>query len=121
VTNEDKVDEVGLRESPTRKGNWDIKSLHTSNRISHLGVYRTSLVRQIGGFRIGYEGAQDHDLVLRCVEQLRNDQIIYIPHILYHWRIHSESTSYMRSAKPYAIEAKKRALDDHRLRLQKKI
>ena len=112
-TDEDKVDEQGLRESPTKKGGWDPKSLQTSNRISHLGVYRTSLARQVGGFRVGFEGAQDHDLVLRCVELLRDDQIIYIPKILYHWRIHANSTAHMRSSKPYAAKARSKALQDH--------
>ncbi|RZL04449.1 MAG: glycosyltransferase [Rubrivivax sp.] len=116
-TDEDKIDELGQRESPTRKGEWDIKSLQTLNRVSHLGVYRTSLVRQIGGFRVGYEGAQDHDLVLRCVEQLRDEQIIYIPEILYHWRIHAQSTAHMRTSKPYAATARIKALQDHATRM----
>ncbi|RZI82889.1 MAG: glycosyltransferase [Rubrivivax sp.] len=116
-TDEDKVDEQGLRESPTKKGAWDARSLQTSNRISHLGVYRASLVRQLGGFRVGYEGAQDHDLVLRCVEQLRDDQIVYLPKVLYHWRIHADSTAHTRSSKPYAAKARAKVLRDYANRM----
>ena len=116
-TDEDKIDEQGARESPTRKGPWDVKSLLTVNRISHLGVYKTELVRKLGGFRMGYEGAQDHDLVLRCVEQIADSQVAYIPKVLYHWRIHVNSTAHMRSSKPYAQEARRKTIQDHFSRL----
>ena len=31
------------------------------NAVCHLGVYATDLVEEVGGFRVGCEGAQDHD------------------------------------------------------------
>ncbi len=112
-SDEDKVDGESRRESPTRKKGWDRAELCQYNSISHLGVYRTDLVREIGGFKIGYEGSQDHDLALRCVERLTDQQIIHIPKILYHWRIHENSTSHMQAAKPYALTARNRAIRDH--------
>lgn len=118
-SDEDKIDEQGNRESPTRKEPWKPELLTDVNRLSHLSTYRTSLIRQLGGFRIGYEGAQDHDLALRCVEQLSPKQIVYIPKVLYHWRIHEHSTARDKSTKPYALSARKRALKEHFQRLGK--
>lgn len=118
-SDEDKVDEQGNRESPTQKEPWKLALLTDVNRLSHLSTYRTSLIRQIGGFRLGYEGAQDHDLALRCVERLKPEQIVYIPIVLYHWRIHEHSTARDKSTKPYALTARKRALEDHFDRLRK--
>jgi GT2 family glycosyltransferase len=76
----------------------------------HFGVYRRSLVQQIGGFRVRYEGSQDYDLVLRLTE--KTDKIYHIPNILYHCRIHVNSTAENLDRKNYAIEAAKNALAD---------
>jgi glycosyltransferase involved in cell wall biosynthesis len=120
-SDEDKIDELNLRESPTDKGPWDPEKLRVNNYISHLGVYRSDLVRAIGGFRLGFEGAQDHDLALRCTEKLARHQIIYVPKILYHWRIHANSTAASRRAKPYALQARDRCLAEHQRRLQENV
>jgi hypothetical protein len=118
-SDEDKINEQGQRESPARKPSWHRSSLLECNRVSHLAVYQTDLVATVGGFRVGYEGAQDHDLVLRCSEQVPDHQIIHIPEILYHWRIHENSTAHMRSAKPYALNARKKVLQDHHVRTRR--
>ena len=76
----------------------------------HLGVYRRYLVQQIGGFRVGYEGCQDYDFVLRLTE--KTDRIYHISDVLYHWRIHPNSTAGNLAAKNYAIDAAKKALSD---------
>lgn len=81
--------------------------------ICHLGAYRTDLVRKLGGFREGYEGAQDYDLALRCTEQLTPQQIVHIPRVLYHWRSHPGSTAQAGSEKNYALLVGERALNDH--------
>lgn len=112
-TDEDKVDQNGQREAPIRKKDWGPECLLKFNSISHFGTYRTQLVRDIGGFRVGYEGSQDHDLALRCTEHLKPDQIIHIPRILYHWRIHANSTAQTTTAKPYAVTAREQAIKDH--------
>jgi len=83
------------------------------NYINHLGVYRTGLLREIGGFREGFEGSQDYDLALRCVERLDPAQVRHIPRILYHWRIVTGSLAAVPDAKPYAKEAARRAIDGH--------
>lgn len=112
-SDEDKVDENNQREAPIRKKDWGPECILKFNSISHLGVYKTQLVKDIGGFRVGYEGSQDHDLALRCIEQLRQDQIVHIPKILYHWRIHANSTAQTSTAKPYAVTARNNAIQDH--------
>lgn len=119
-SDEDKVNADNLREAPTRKPGWDRNAILKYNSISHLGVFKTQLVRDIGGFKVGYEGSQDHDLALRCIEHLSDEQIIHIPEILYHWRIHADSTAHMQSAKPYALNARNRAIQDHISRTKNK-
>lgn len=116
-SDEDKIDEQGCRFGPYFKPAFDIHLLRSQNMVSHLGAYRRSLVSEVGGFREGYEGSQDHDLVLRCVERLRPDQVIHIPRVLYHWRVHAQSTASGQDAKPYAIDASRRAVQDHLDRL----
>ncbi|MCB5484567.1 glycosyltransferase family 2 protein, partial [Blautia faecis] len=70
------------------------------NYICHLAVLRTSLVREVGGFTVGLEGVQDHDLFLRITEKTKN--IYHIPKILYHWRMIEGSTSLSVDNKAYA-------------------
>ncbi len=116
-SDEDKIDTSNLRESPTQKGGWSPETLRVHNYISHLGLYKTELVRFIEGFRIGLEGAQDHDLALRCSELISPEQIVYVPKILYHWRIHEHSTASSKRAKPYAIKARERCIAEHKVRM----
>lgn len=116
-SDEDKIDEDGERSAHYFKSDWNPDLFLSQNMISHLGVYRTDLVRAVGGFRVGYEGSQDYDLALRCIERIRADQIHHIPRVLYHWRIHPESTAHDLAAKPYAITAGERALNDHLKRI----
>lgn len=117
-SDEDKVGPDGLRESPSRKSNWHPSMLDKENLISHLGVYRTELIKSIGGFRKGFEGAQDHDLALRCTELLDARHILHIPEILYHWRVHPESTANSVDAKPYALVARELCLKEHATRMR---
>ena len=81
--------------------------------FSHLGAYRTSLVNSVGGFRVGIEGAQDYDLALRCIEKINQADIKHIPRVLYHWRTHAGSTASSLYAKPHAMIAGERALNEH--------
>ena len=109
----DKVDEEGVQSEPYFKPDWNSDLFLSQNLFSHLGAYRADLLKAVGGFRVGYEGAQDYDLALRCTERIRPDQIVHIPRVLYHWRMHADSTAYTADAKPYAMIAGERALNDH--------
>ena len=112
-SDEDKINEVGSRHSPYFKCDWNPDLFYSHNMITHLGVYRTELVKKIGGFRIGFEGAQDYDLALRCIECILPSQIVHIPRILYHWRVHNGSTAKSSDSKPYAMLAGERAINEH--------
>jgi O-antigen biosynthesis protein len=109
-TDEDKILPDGSLKDAFFKQDWCPDSFLARMYICHLGTYRTSIVREIDGFRPGYEGSQDYDLVLRFTE--KTDKIFHISKILYHWRIHPESTAGGMGAKPYATNAAKLALHD---------
>ena len=76
-------------------------------------MLRADLVRKVGGFRLGVEGSQDWDLVLRVLEQIDPSQVVHVPHILYHWRSHPDSTASSLAAKPYVVEASRRVVQEH--------
>ena len=111
-SDEDKVNDDGIRSCPHFKPAFNIDLLLSYNFISHLGVYRRDILKQIGGFRVGYEGSQDHDLALRTALESSPDQIIHIPRVLYHWRAHSESTASNPDSKDYTTESGHRAVQD---------
>lgn len=115
-SDEDKIDNHGARSNPFFKTDWNPQLFLSQNFINHLGVYRTALMREIGGFREGYQGSQDYDLTLRCIEKLRPEQVRHIPRILYHWRMAEGSLAAVPDAKPYAKEAARRAIGDHLIR-----
>ena len=111
-TDEDKIDMQEQRSDPHFKSDFAMHSLYGGNYICHFSVIRKKLIDKIGGFRIGYEGAQDFDLFLRLIDN--TNKIYHIPKILYHWRMIPGSTAVGGDgAKNYAGEAGKRALEDY--------
>lgn len=112
-SDEDKIDVAGHRYEPYFKSDFNYELLLAQNMISHLGVYRTSLLRELGGFRVGYEGAQDYDLALRVVERAAPAQIVHVPYVLYHWRAIAGSTALDEGEKDYAAEAGRKAVAEH--------
>jgi glycosyltransferase involved in cell wall biosynthesis len=112
-SDEDKIDEDDVRSNSFFKTDWNPELFLGQNYINHLGCYRVDLLREIEGFREGFEGSQDYDLALRCVERLRPEQVRHIPRILYHWRMIAGSLAAVVDAKPYAREAARRAIADH--------
>ena len=104
-SDEDKMDLQGKRYAPYFKPDWNPELLLSHNFICHLGVYKTEQVRTLGGFDSAFDGAQDYDLALRYVAELKPEQIIHIPRVLYHWRAVAGSTAKGVQEKPYA-EAK---------------
>ncbi|GAA3525370.1 glycosyltransferase [Zobellella aerophila] len=112
-SDEDKINEAGKRFSPHFKSDWNPELFFSQNYVSHLGVYRHSILKKIGGFRIGLEGSQDYDLILRCLPHLSDEQIIHIPRVLYHWRVVEGSTALCSEEKSYTTEAGIKALRDY--------
>lgn len=111
-SDEDKIDAEGNRFDPHFKADWSPDTLMGNNYISHLGVYRSSIVKSLGGFRKGYEGSQDYDLVLRVTEQIPEDHIYHIDKVLYHWRTIPGSTASSGEAKSYIYDSGVKALTD---------
>jgi GT2 family glycosyltransferase len=112
-SDEDKVDAHNTRFDPYFKSDLNYELFLAQNMVCHLGVYRTALVRELGGFRAGYEGAQDYDLALRVYEQLAPQQVVHVPRVLYHWRAISGSTALGAGEKNYAAAAGRKAVAGH--------
>jgi len=106
----DKIDENGKRSGPNFKPGWSPDLLLSSNYVGHLGVYRRSIVEEIGGFRGEFDGCQDYDLVLRFTE--KTDRIHHVPKILYHWRTVAGSVALSPTNKDYIREKAHRALSE---------
>lgn len=110
-SDEDKTDDDGVRfYMPYFKSDWAPDTLMAHMYTCHLGVYRRSVAVDLGGLRTGVEGSQDYDFTLRFTE--KTDRIAHIPKVLYHWRVREESTAGSQMAKPYILEAAKKAKED---------
>ncbi|MBK7083934.1 MAG: glycosyltransferase [Flavobacteriales bacterium] len=101
---------AGSAQRAALRPQWCPDHLLSRNYFGHLVVARTQLLREVGGFRLGFEGSQDHDLLLRITE--RTGRIAHIPRVLYHWRIHAGSAARSEEVKPYAYEAARRAITE---------
>ena len=111
-TDEDKVtSDLSERYQPNFKPDFNLDLLRSNNYICHLLVVKKTLVQEVGGQKKEFDGAQDHEFLLRCIEKAKG--IEHIPKVLYHWRVHAGSTSGGTDAKPYVAAAAKKALADH--------
>lgn len=110
-TDEDKINEKGdYRFDPHFKQDYAIDTFRSYNYICHFSVFRKDLMDKINGFREGFNGSQDYDIILRATEQAKN--IRHIPKILYSWRVHSGSTAGNPKNKMYCYDSAKKALDE---------
>ncbi|WP_052418629.1 glycosyltransferase family 2 protein [Methanolacinia paynteri] len=109
----DKIDKYGERSDPFFKFDFSLPALLSTNYPFHLFVCRKSLIDSVGGLRSEFDGAQDYDLILRVVERTTPEKIAHIDKVLYHWRIIPESSAHSTSAKPYAYNAGKLALQGY--------
>ena len=112
-SDEDLIDENGRRSSPKVKPEFSRDRFYSSNLVTHLSVFRTEIVRAVGGFRTGFEGSQDYDLALRVLEKIDESSIRHIPRVLYHWRTIEGSVAYSMDEKPYAHERAREAIREH--------
>jgi O-antigen biosynthesis protein len=121
-TDEDKIDESGRHTGPFFKPDWSPDRLRTQMYTCHLSVLRRTLVEEVGGFDPEFEGSQDWDLILKASERAR--AIVHVPRILYHWRmLETSAAGGGESAKPWAFEAGRRAVQAHceRIGLQARV
>ena len=107
-SDEDKLDTEGIRSEPFFKPDFSPDLLLSMNYITHFCVFRRETVNRLGGFRKGFDGSQDYDLIVRVTEFTKN--IAHIPKILYHWRKIHSSLSCNAEAKPYAYPAAMKSL-----------
>lgn len=114
-SDEDKLDMEGRRYEPFFKPDWSPEALEGCMYTAHFACYRMDIVRKLGGFRVGYDGAQDYDFVLRFTELAQ--RIVHVPKVLYHWRAIPGSTASSMDAKDYVLNAAQRALRDRSVRL----
>jgi glycosyltransferase involved in cell wall biosynthesis len=110
-SDEDKIDVNNHRSQPFFKPDYCPDLLLSLNYICHFTIFRRSIVTQIGGFRAGFDGSQDYDLILRFIQETQS--IAHIPRILYHWRQVSGSVAAGSDAKPYAYSSGQKALTDY--------
>jgi GT2 family glycosyltransferase len=109
-SDEDKLDADGGLSDPYFKPDWSPDHLLSAMYTCHFTVVRRAIVERAGGFRVGYEGSQDHDLILRMSEL--TDRIHHLPKVLYHWRRTPESVANTGTEKSWATDAGMRALED---------
>jgi glycosyltransferase involved in cell wall biosynthesis len=126
-SDEDKINEEGVRIDPYFKSDWNPDLFLSQNIIKHLGVYKRSIVEDIGSFKEGYDGSQDYDLALRFIEKIKYSEIRHIPRVLYHWRMAEGSTASIDESildtKPYCLTSARQAVQDHldRLNIKAKV
>ncbi|MBK8753886.1 MAG: glycosyltransferase [Candidatus Competibacteraceae bacterium] len=109
-SDEDKLSLEGYHLEPHFKPDYSPDLLLSTNYICHFSVYRKTVLDQAGSFREGFEGSQDHDLVLRTLDY--TDRVFHIPRVLYHWRMIPGSTAAKFDSKNYAWAAGRRAIED---------
>ncbi len=116
-SDEDKASaDLKHRMQPHFKSDFNLELLRTNNYICHFTVIKKELFEAVGGLHKEFDGSQDYDLVLRCIEKTKS--ICHVPRVLYHWRMHDASTAGNSSNKTYTEGAGLRALKAHFERIE---
>jgi O-antigen biosynthesis protein len=108
-TDEATIDEANRWQGNLLKPAWSPAFFESNMYSCHLAAIRRELIERAGGMRSEFDGSQDYDLILRLSEE--TDRIVHVPGVRYFWRFHPESAS--AGAKPYALDAARRALEEH--------
>ncbi len=93
------------------KPDYALDTLRANNYICHFSLFKKELLAETELFRTAFDGSQDHDMILRLTSLAKN--VVHVPRILYYWRAHAGSVASDINAKFYAVDAAKRAVDDH--------
>lgn len=111
-TDEDKLEKKdGPRYGVFFKPDFSPYTLNSANYICHFSIFKKELMDKLCGFKSEYDGSQDYDIVARASE--KTNKIVHIPKVLYHWRVHQNSTAGNSDSKPYAFEVGKKVIKDH--------
>lgn len=115
-TDEDKFDDsTKMYNDPNLKPDFSEDLLRSHNYITHLFIVNKKIVDEVGYCNSEFDGSQDYDYIFRCVEKA--NAVYHIPRILYHWRMHPESTAQNPENKMYCYDAGKRAIEAHYKRI----
>lgn len=115
-TDEDKFDDsTKMYNDPNLKPDFSEDLLRSHNYITHLFIVDKKIVDEVGYYNSEFDGSQDYDYIFRCVEKA--NAVYHIPRILYHWRMHPESTAQNPENKMYCYDAGKRAIEAHYKRI----
>ena len=115
-TDEDKFDDsTKMYNDPNLKPDFSEDLLRSHNYITHLFIVNKKIVDEVGYYNSEFDGSQDYDYIFRCVEKA--NAVYHIPRILYHWRMHPESTAQNPESKMYCYDAGKRAIEAHYKRI----
>jgi GT2 family glycosyltransferase len=98
----------GRRVDPFFKPDYSPDLLDSQNYICHFSVISQKVLSKVGGFRLGFDGSQDHDIIIRSINE--SEKVVHIPKVLYHWRKVPGSTADVYDAKSYAWEAGRKAV-----------
>ena len=109
-SDEDKIDEIGAHSEPHLKPDFNPRLLWTNNYICHFLVVDAALLREVGPLQKQFDGAQDHDLILRLTRAIPPEAVHHVPEIIYHWRKSATSTAGSQASKPYVVEAGRKAV-----------
>lgn len=110
-TDEDKIETLDKpRYGVFFKPDFSQYTLRSANYICHFSIFKKELMEKLGGFKSEYDGSQDFDIVTRATEN--TNHIVHIPKVLYHWRVHQNSTAGNSDSKPYAFEVGKKVIRD---------
>lgn len=112
-SDEDSIDLTGRRAGPVFKTPFNYERLLTHNFVNHLLAVRTDLARSIGGFQSRFDGAQDHDFLLRLSEVVPSRAIAHVAHVLYHWRSFPGGRSFSQQRSILIAEARRRIVEEH--------
>ncbi|CAI3928178.1 Glycosyltransferase involved in cell wall bisynthesis (WcaA) (PDB:5MLZ) [Commensalibacter communis] len=118
-SDEDKVDDYGAFVEPHFKPDFNYRYLLGLNYICHFVMVKVGAVKKAGQLHSRYDGAQDHDFLLRLTEVIPHQQIYHVPEVLYHWRKTAGSTAETVDNKEYAIRAGVACVQDHLKRIKK--
>jgi len=112
-TDEDKIDENGRRYEPYFKSSWNRELFYSQNMLNHLTAVHRDVIKAAGPLRSEYDGSQDYDLLLRCIEQVAEDAIVHIPFVCYHWRFATQRVNYSQAFGQQTFDNSLKALNSH--------
>lgn len=96
---------------PFFKPDWNIDYLNAVNYVCHFLTVRKSILDSMELPTSDYDGSQDYHMTYRIGEKARC--IHHVPKILYHWRVHADSTASSATQKDYTLDSSILSIEEH--------